>query len=151
MLNQSIKAVIESLTPTTIYLRAATLSEANKKTIKTKIGTSPVAIVAGLSTTDYAITNTVTNKLTTIEIYFLYLNSSQDDDGEQIDVMVDNAQGLAEQFVQLMIANTEGNPVVSLEDYKFDAEPAYQFGNEILTGGLLTLDWPEVVETYYCG
>ena len=151
MLNQSIKTIIESLTPTTLYMRAASPAEANLKAQRTKIGSNPIAIVTGQFSTDYSVTNTVTNKVTTIEIFFLYLNDSQDEDAVNLDALIDNAQAIAEQFVQLMVANTPSNPTVSVDDYKFDPEPGIRLTNEILTGGLLTLDWPEVVDTYYCG
>lgn len=127
-LNSEIKTIIGSLNPTTLYLRAATLNEANVELPRIAL-TSAIAIHADLPT----ITNTQTlgnvTRSTPVNILFLKKNSSQDDTGEEVDAILEEMKILADQFYDILSRSALLDPTLMIEEYELAAVPMYQFSD----------------------
>ena len=149
-LNSEIKTIIQNLTPATLYLRAATLNEANVELPKIAL-INPIGIHAALP----SITNTQTlagvTRMIPVEVLFLKKNNSQDDTGEEVDAILEEMKVLCDQFFQELGRISLLDPTQAIEEYTMDALAAYQFSDEILSGYHLTLDFPEVRTPQYCG
>ena len=87
-LNSEIKTIIESLVPDTLYLRAATLNEANVELPQIEL-ISPIGIHAALPSINNTQTLANVTRLIPVEVLFLKKNTSNDDTGEQIDVILE--------------------------------------------------------------
>jgi len=148
-LNSEIKSIIQNLNPSTLYLRAATLNEANVELPRIEL-VSPIAIHADLPTITNTQTLDLVHRSTEVQVMFLKKNGSQDDNGEEIDAILDETKILADQFYDQLSRNSLLDPTVLIDEYTLEAVPAYQFSDEILSGWILTLDFPEVRRTYYC-
>ena len=148
-LNSEIKTIIESLVPDTLYLRAATLNEANVELPQIEL-ISPIGIHAALPSINNTQTLANVTRLIPVEILFLKKNTSNDDTGEEIDVILEEMKILADQFYDKLSRSTLLDPTAMIEEYILDAVPAYQFSDEILTGWHLQLEFPEVRTVYYC-
>jgi len=150
LLNQEIKKVIESLAPTTLYLRAITLNEANVS-LPQKDLIYPIAIHAALpliTSTQQLSRVTIS---TPVQVLFLMLNTSQDDTGEQIDDILASTKLLADQFYDMLSVSSLLDPTLSIEQYTLNAVPAFSFSDEVLSGWQLELDFPQVRNVYLCG
>jgi hypothetical protein len=148
-LNSEIKTIIQGLTPTTLYLRAATLNEANVELPQIEL-VSPIGIHADLPTITNTQTENAVHRSTPVQVMFLQKNNSQDDSGEEVDTILDSTKILADQFYDALSRSGLLDPTTIIEGYDLDAVPAYQFSDEILSGWILSLDFPEVRRTYYC-
>ena len=148
-LNSEIKTIIQSLTPTTLYLRAATMNEAKVELPKITL-IDPIGIHAALPSINNTQNLANVTRLIPVEILFLKKNSSQDDTGEEVDIILEEMKILADQFFQQLQEITLRDPLRIIDEYTLDAVPAYQFSDEILTGWHLTLDFPEVRTPQYC-
>ena len=141
-LNGTIKSIIGNLTPETIYLRAATLNEANVELPQITID-KPIAIHAALPTITHTQNENNLVRLVPVQVLFLQKNSSQDDNGEEIDAILDGLLPLVDQFYADLRATI--NPTLEIETYTLDAIPAYQFSDEVLTGWSLEIEFPELI------
>ena len=148
-LNSEIKTIIQGLTPTTLYLRAATLNEANVSLPNIEL-VSPIAIHADLPTITQTQTETLVHRSTPVQVMFLKKNLSQDDNGEEIDTILDEMLILADKFYDELKTNSLLDPTTIIEGYELDAVPAYQFSDEVLSGWILSLEFPQVRRVYYC-
>ena len=148
-LNSEIKTIIEGLTPTTIYLRAATLNEVNVSVPRIEL-VNPIGIHAALPSINNTQTMANVTRLIPVEVLFLKKNTSQDDTGEEIDAILDEMLILADQFFDALSRSTLLDPTLEIEEYTLDAVPAYQFSDEVLTGWHLQLEFPELRKVYYC-
>ena len=148
-LNSEIKTIISSLEPETIYLRAATLNEANVSLPRIEL-TNPIAIHAALPSINNTQTLANVTRLIPVEVLFLKKNTTQDDTGEQIDAILDEMLVLADQFFDKLSRSSLLDPTQEIEEYTLDAVPGYQFSDEILTGWHLQLEFPEMRKVYYC-
>ena len=95
-INARIKTAIEQLSVSTIYIRSIHLQEANYQLPKTLLD-KPIAINANADdiTTEVSSGSTYTTINYPIDVWFLTKNHSQDDTGEQIDVILDAMEALA--------------------------------------------------------
>ena len=148
-LNSEVKAIIQNLSPSTLYLRAATLNEANVELPRIEL-VSPIGIHADLPTITNTQTETQVIRSTPVNVMFLKKNTSQDDSGEQLDVIIAEMTILADQFYDNLSRSALINPTEEIEEYELETVAAYQFSDEVLSGVILTLDFPEVRSIYYC-
>jgi len=148
-LTSEIKAIIATLDPATLYLRAATLNEANVELPRIDL-VSAIAIHADLPTITNIQTQGNVTREVEVNVLFLQKNLSQDDDGEEIDVILEATKILADQFYDKLSRSTLLDPTLTIEGYELEAVPMYQFSDEILSGWSLLLTFPEVRKIYYC-
>ena len=143
-----IKTAIEALTTEPVtYLRAIHLQEANYQLPKTLLD-QPVGIHANAP--DIDLNTTILTTYTTFEyavdVWFLVKNSSQDDKGEDIDVILDRTFLLANEFFQRMNVEASGLPAVT--DYTLT--PVVNWSDEMLSGYNITFNLPDRVTDYVC-
>ena len=148
-LNSEIKSIILSLSPSTLYLRAATLNEANVELPRIDL-VSPIGIHAALPSINNTQTLARVTRLIPVEVLFLKKNTSQDDTGEEVDIILEEMKILADQFFDILSRNALLDPTLEIEEYTLDAVPAYQFSDEVLTGWHLQLEFPELRTVYSC-
>ena len=148
-LTSEIKAIIATLNPATLYLRAATLNEANVELPRIDL-VSAIAIHADLPaiTQEQGLVNI--SELTAVNILFLQKNNSNDDTGEEIDVILESTKILANQFFDKLSRSQLLNPTEVMEAPTLEAVPMREFSDEILSGWSMELEFPEVRKIYYC-
>lgn len=146
-INNRIKLAIEALSTSTIYLRAIHLQEANYSLPKIKIE-SPIGINANVEeiTTDVSEGSTYTIVNYPIDVWLLKKNTTQDDTGEEIDIILDEMELLCHEFFQLMNPGISGTSATE----SYSLTPVINWSDEMLSGYQITFELSEPLTSYVC-
>ena len=144
-----IKTIIESLG--LIYLRCVNINDLNEQVGETSLlpGAGIYANVPSISNETYA-TNANVLMTYSIEIYFLRLNEYPDDNGEQIDLILDATKQNAEDFIDVMKKSALIKSPNFIETYELDAVETIKMSKEVLSGFQLSFDLPIYRADFFC-
>jgi len=133
------------------YFRSININDLNQQ-----VGTRDVSAGLGVYSSLPEITNNTfalnSNVLMQygVEVYYLKLNFHTDDNGEQIDSILDELKPLADGMIDQL--NHSGIIATGqfIDDYQLDAVETLKFTKEVLTGWRLQFDVPIFRRTFDC-
>lgn len=148
-LRQEIETIVNALTPPTTYLRK-TVAEANESIENFDIN-QPLAIHTDQTTvTTQLSSGTYLSKTVQTQIWFLLKEINQDPDLTDTDILIDQAEALADQFYDKLVRSSVLDPVMPLESYTLARIEAYKVFDAVLSGVLFTCDVPIPRKDYNC-
>jgi len=144
----TVKLIIEALTPTTSYLRARNLSEANAKVLKTLLD-KPVAIHGNLPLITSSGTPITGNFLQAFPLEVWFMDKlAKDAEGAQVDTSLQITKDLLDQLADRLGRSVVIDEANFLPEYTAEAVRT-RFTDDILTGWLFTASIP-VQRPNYC-
>ena len=149
-LNAKIKTVIESLSTTTTYMRAIHQPEGNYKIGNIELIDTPLGLNAntpdGMTVTQSESSN-LKYYLYPVDVFFMKKNTSIDDTGEEIDVILDEMFALANEFIDKMVANPDsGLPLT--DTYTLTAQ--INLFDDVLSGYRVQFELPQSINPQNC-
>jgi hypothetical protein len=134
-----------------LYFRTININDLNQQ-VGTKDVSQGIGVYSSLPEIDYNTFGASSNVLMNynIEVYYLKLNYNTDDKGEEIDVLLDELQPMAEQLLDRLQKSGIVASGQYIDGYSLNATESLKMTKEVLTGWSVTMTIPMWRNDFYC-